>query len=665
MNKPATKTCSLWLAVSALSLCLSVTRAHAESRRVALHVLLVSDGEVGTTMIKAGLDEALVPYTELSLRDPDRPRIDEVFLVDTRASGVREARFQAVILPNNAPAGLQPGEYQVLTRYEREFRVRQLDAYVYPSPAVGLKYPDAPHSGSLDGMIAQLTSAARSAGFSYLRGSVPFEDLDPAVCESYGYLSKPMTGAGFTPFLTHTGSSGEQMVLLGVYENQGREEMVLSAAMNQHQLAQQLLFPGLLTWLTYGVHLGIERNYLAVHIDDVFISDARWLQDHDCTYGAVNCKPEHPATDILMNPDDVEFLLGWQRRHNLKLDMVFNGYGYDGTQDASNSRLGASLIAHKDELRWISHTYSHKYLGCLQDESVFPWRCARDAQGKVVWNAYELLHAELSDNLRFAREYDIDLDPTELVTGEHSGLRRTPMEPADNPSLPEVLDELGIRWIGSDSSREMWQRPVGRALTVPRYPLNIFYNTGSEAEEVDLYNWIYTPSEQGGSGLCHSAPMSSCIAPLDLATAFRAYIVPQQSRSVLLHALSNSPRPHYAHQSNLAEDRILYPVLDAMLAQYHRLFTADVPLDNASLSELGRELERRAAWLREHPEVRAYLENGALVLQAPAAMRVPITVPTTNVEGARYPYGSLRTGWQLVGSAKTRFALPVSVRNAQ
>ena len=665
MKKQATKTYFLCLALFVVSLCLPVTFARAQSRRVVLEVLLLSDGEVGTRMVKAGLDEALVPYTEIRLADPQRPRITEDFLVDASTPSLRVARFQAVVVPNNAPADLRPDEYQTLTRFEREFHIRQLDAYVYPSPAVGLRYPDAPDSGSLDGITAQLTPAAHASGFSYLRGSVPFEDLDPQVCESYGYLAAPLPGAPFTPFLTRSSvGSGEQGVLLGVFDDHGREEMVLSAAMNQHQLAQQLLFPGVLAWLTYGVHLGTERNFLAVHIDDVFLADARWLQDHDCTYGASNCKPEHPATDILMTPHDVAHLLDWQRRHDLKLDMVFNGDGYESAPAEAGSSLGESLLAHKDELRWISHTFSHAYLGCVQDDSVSPWRCARDDHGDVSWNSYDLLYEELSENIRFARRYDITLDPTELVTGEHSGLRRAPVEPSDNPHLGAVLEELGITWVGSDSSREMWQRSLGQALTVPRYPLNIFYNTGSELEEVDLYNWIYTPRGQGGSGLCQIDPTSSCIAPLDPATAFQTYIVPQQARSVLLHALSNSPRPHYAHQSNLAEDRILYPVLDAMLAQYHRLFTPEVPIDNATLAEFGVELARRAAWQRDHRAVRAYLERGALILQADGTMRVPLTVPTTNIESARFSYGSLRTGWELVRSTTARVRMPASVRYA-
>ena len=70
--------------------------------------------------------------------------------------------------------------------------------------------------------------------------------------------------------------------------------------------------------------------------------------------------------------------------------------------------------------------------------------------------------------------------------------------------------------------------------------------------------------------MCENNPLSTCIAPLDTNTGFDSYIVPLEARMMLLHIVSNSPRSHYAHQSNLAEDRILYPVLDQTLAKYKR-----------------------------------------------------------------------------------------------
>ncbi|MET0340629.1 MAG: hypothetical protein ABW252_06485 [Polyangiales bacterium] len=661
MKSKRTKAFRASLFLWVVGLCFVSVSAAAQTRRVRLEILVISDDDVGTDMIKHGLDEVLVPYTEVSLRAAGRPRITEDFLVDAPLPGVRRARFQAVVLPNDAPAGLSEQERFVLARYEREFGVRQLDAYVYPSPHVGLQTPALPDSGPLDGTIAHITDAARDEGFDYLRDEVPFENLSEDVCESYGYLATPLAGARFTPFLVNTPSeTAPSSVLLGVFEDDGREELVLTAAMNEHQLAQQVLFPGMLAWLTRGVYLGLEQSYMSVHIDDVFLSDARWLSDHNCTYRTQNCNPEGAHSDILMTPDDAEFLLAWQDEHNLKLDMVFNGQGYDTSlEDRVEFPLARTLLENKDDLRWISHTYTHAYLGCVQNDSVVPWVCARDEAGNVLWTSYEEVRNELAENLRFAERHGIKFDPTELVTGEHSGLHRAPIEPGDNPNLARALFDLGITWVGSDSSREGAQRKVNdESLTVPRYPLNIFYNTGSEHEEVDLYNWIYTPTSSGGSGLCEVDPHSSCIAPLDLQKDFHQYIVPQQARAMLLHVLSNSPRPHYAHQSNLAEDRILYPVLDAMLARYHALFTDSVPLVNATLAQLGIELRRRAAWKRDVRAVDAYIEGGTLVITSEREVLVPLTLPAEVTPAPRAFHGDLTVGWEAVAPAQRAIGLP-------
>ena len=60
--------------------------------------------------------------------------------------------------------------------------------------------------------------------------------------------------------------------------------------------------------------------------------------------------------------------------------------------------------------------------------------------------------------------------------------------------------------------------------------------------------------------------------PLDLETGFGSYIVPLEAEIALRHVLGNDARPHFVHQSNLAEDRILYPVLDRLIADYEAMY---------------------------------------------------------------------------------------------
>ena len=54
---------------------------------------------------------------------------------------------------------------------------------------------------------------------------------------------------------------------------------------------------------------------------------------------------------------------------------------------------------------------------------------------------------------------------------------------------------------------------MGQALTVPRFPMNVYYNAGRTADEVVEYNWLYTSTAQGGSGLCTANPATSTCLP--------------------------------------------------------------------------------------------------------------------------------------------------------
>jgi hypothetical protein len=125
-----------------------------------------------------------VPYTKVTIGDPNRPTIDAAFLSDTVASRPR-GRFEAVILPNDAGGGLTTGEVAALTQYETDFGVRQVDAFNLPGTSVGMTTVGG-YEGSLDGLPASVTAAGLAGPFSYLTGQVPIDNYDPNVVESYG-----------------------------------------------------------------------------------------------------------------------------------------------------------------------------------------------------------------------------------------------------------------------------------------------------------------------------------------------------------------------------------------------------------------------------------------------------------------------------------------------
>ncbi|WP_043500222.1 hypothetical protein [Streptomyces glaucescens] len=626
--------------------------------RIDLRVLVVDNGDSSVDAVTAELRSTGIPYTRLDLNDPDRPAVTAGFLGDT-VDGTPRARYQGVVLPNEAPFGADSAEQTALEAYERTYGIPQVDAYTWAHPGVGLDHTgEGGWAGALDGREATVTAAGRASWFGYLDGPLTFEDNAPAVQESYGYVARPREG--FTSYvdIPVPGGTGRGS-LVGEYAHDGRRELVVTFAYNRHQRQFRALARGIVEWLTEGVHLGRARNHLAVHVDDVLASDARWDTGRNCTPGDIDCAGggEDTTAPIRMTAADAAYAAQWQRERGLTLDMVYNaGSGEEWkAEHGGTDPLADRLLADRAQYRWINHTYTHPFLGCVQDTSTVPWSCAKNADGSTRWTSRAEIAAQIRDNHTWGLLRGLPLDRTELVTGEHSGLRILPQQPQDNPDLAGALADTGVRWIASDNSREPQQRPVGGAETVPRHPMNVYYNVGTEAEMTDEYNWIYTSKADGGSGVCEDNPASTCLdEPLDPATGYDDFIVPQEARTALGHVLANDPRPHYVHQSNLAEDRLLYPVLDRVLADYRALFAGNTPLENPRHAAIGTELKRRVAWQAalDQGRVTAYRTGGTVTVRAPSGTHVPFTAP----EGTRRqlllgttafgtPYAGARSAW--------------------
>ncbi len=527
-------------------------------------------------------------------------------------------------------------------------------------------------------MTATATTAGKASGFGYLRGSLRIDDFDPAVSESYGYLALPLpadttTGRSFEPLVTTSiPATGEQAPILGVYRDNGREELVSTFVYNGDQEHFLTLAHGMVTWLTRGIHLGHYRQYFSVHIDDVLLPNDRWSTEADCTAGA-DCNPNRdPAVapynePIRMTGADAAYLESWQRARGFKLDLAYNAQGSaEAIAQKGRDELTDALLARKAEFRWINHTYGHEYLGCVKDYSVRPWRCTTDpVSGAIVYVGKAKIKNEITRDVSWATTRGIPVDKAELVTGEHSGLRALPQMQQDNPNFGPALTETGVTTTASDASREPLPRAVGAARTLPRYPMNIFYNVGTAAEEVDEYNWIYTSRANGGSGLCEDNPATStCIEPLDPATAFRSHIVPLETRIAMRHVLSVDPRPHYAHQSNLAEERILYPVVDEVLAEQRVTFAANTPVVNPRMREAAVALDNQQAWAANKTKVTAYVSNGVVsVVNNTGAQLVPITLPSGSLNASGTAFGSAyageRSSWVKIWQSSTEtFRLP-------
>ncbi|MEJ8655358.1 hypothetical protein [Streptomyces sp. MS1.AVA.4] len=634
-------------------------RAEEPEVRVDLRVLVVSDGGPATSAIAAELDSAGTPYTVVELADTGRPVIDAAFLADS-ADGRPRAKYQAVVLPNDNPFPSGSPEMAALVAYEKAYGIPQVDAYTYARPQAGLEYPvNGGYAGPVDGIAAQVTAAGQAGPFGYLDGAFAFEDNDPSVDESWGFLSRPRAGADFTTYVDAPlpGGTGRG-ALVGEYRHDGRRELVVTFVSNQYQRQFRLLARGIVDWMTQGVRLGSSRNYFSVHVDDVFASDDRWDTELNCTPGDVDCQPgQGTPNPIRMTPDDVEHATQWSRSRGFTLDLAYNGGGSVEYREEHGGAdpLADRLTADRDAFRWVNHTYDHPYLGCEQDVSIVPWKCATDPDGSTRYVTRAEISRQIADNRQWAERAGLPLEAGELVTGEHSGLKLLPQQPEDNPNLAPALADNGVAWLGSDNSRDPAQRQVGPALTVSRYPMNVFYNVGRAAEQVDEYNWIYTSRAQGGSGICEGSATTTCLdAPLDTATGYTGYIVPLEAQIAMGHVLAGDPRPHFIHQSNLAEDRIAYPVLDRVLDQYAALYADNAPLVNLRMKDIGAELRERAAWngAVKAGQVTGHRIGDTVTVTAPEGIAVPATMPSGTVR--TLPDGTAAFGEPYAGTVSCR-----------
>jgi hypothetical protein len=414
------------VAVAALALSLPVALAAgpvriAPGERVDLKVLLISaDGtEPGFGAWKAELDREGLPYdTLVAFNGQTRTET----LTDDRLAdyGANHARYQAVILtPGDLGHGVtNPGatssnlsaftdaEWATLAKFERTFGIRRLSDFTAPSPAHGLT--TAVNGLKQDGLTGTLTDAGRAA-FPYLKGPVAIADDDPSVDEAFGYQAAPdpaQAGAWQTLL-----AGPNNTAYLGVYTHpdDGREEMVMTVASNQFQNHNQLLRDGMLNWVTRGVFLGYERNYLELDIDDIFLPDDKW----DAAANATDYRPE---VAIRMTAADVANAVAWQHQTGLRMNMVYN---MGGIAEFGAGDLLAALTTNKNEFRWINHTLQHPNLDCSTTGFTANQFTANQAQ----------FDAQLKPGLAAGLN-----DPSELVSGEHSGLANT------RPGNPGTLD---------------------------------------------------------------------------------------------------------------------------------------------------------------------------------------------------------------------------------
>lgn len=120
---------------------------------------------------------------------------------------------------------------------------------------------------------------------------------------------------------------------------------------------------------------------------------------------------------------------------------------------------------------------------------------------------------------------------------------------------------------------------------------------------------------------------------------------------MMRHVTGNDPRPHYVHQSNLAEDGVMYDLVNAALDRYNTYFKPG--LDQLTPTQIDDSLDQVAKWNKALAagDVSGYIRDGQVFVQnsnATTAIDVPLTGTTA---GALY--GKQRMGWKRVNAAKS------------
>ena len=734
-------------------------------------------------------------------------------LTDARLAdygGDQHAKYDAVILATgdlghqvdngngttSYLSALTDAEWAALAKFEQTFGVRQLSDYTAPSPAHGLV---AVGGASQDGKAGTLTAAGKAA-FPYLKGPIPIpnDDPDPAASEAFGYAGTPVDPQNWQTLVSAPGGGA----YLGIYTHpdDGREEMVMTVAANENQSHAQLLRHGMLNWVTRGVFLGYQRNYLELQVDDLFLGDDAWdPATHTTNYD--------PAAASRMSAGDVAQAVSWSASRNVRLDFAFNGGGSALWQEqtgATSDPLVGAIQANKAVVRLRQPHLRPPQPGLLDGARSSPRRSTTTSRGPAptgsrstrprsspastpAWPTPGRATRGRSTRRRSttssqattpaatggvpAGTYDYALtahsaagestasivpgvavatagvsvvvsfnavchaasytlyrrtatsgawsivgtltrpenDPTDDGTapltltitddqaagtrrGAAGGQRRRARALRAEPQLPVGAADRGRRLRRHRRVQDLPGRPgqrrrapsgrVGATFTegtppssfqaVPRYPSNVYYNVSRQGQQLDEYNWIYVAPANGGG----CVPIPEVTTCRTTPATWSEYVA-SENTIMFRHLMGNDPRPHFMHQSNLADYNPALPETDPEpgrdpLPGHRRaagrydaaIDRAKAPLVQLTSAQVAATLARQSAWAAHLAagDVTAWLQDGKLHVKNASAGAVDVPLTGTTVGE---PYAGQRSGWKSIAAGAEEVLTPDEPANTK
>ena len=208
----------------------------------------------------------------------------------------------------------------------------------------------------------------------------------------------------------------------------------------------------------------------------------------------------------------------------------------------------------------------------------------------------------------------------------------------------------------------------GSARVVPRHPVNIYYNAGTDAQELDEYQTLYP----AGSFACPT----TC--------NFRD-VITQVVSGLFSTMMANDSRPSYVHQTNIIGtppagseespdllppstyvppatctagapctkgDGTLYQALDPLLYQYNEYFNPNAPFVQLTEQAIANLLGEQDGWAAANAtQITGSVQGKVVTVQNGGA---PTEIPLTGTNVGT-PYAGTQSGWTLASSGASTY----------
>ena len=360
------------------------------------------------------------------------------------------------------------------------------------------------------------------------------------------------------------------------------------APLNRYQTHGLVLGHGLVNWLTKGVHLGHWRNWFSLHVDDVLLPDDRWH-----TAGQLHRRRGLPgrALTAAADPDGA----GRRRRARRLAEAAPASSSTSPTTPAAASsarrRRPADRAAAGPQGRVaLAQPHLQPPVPGLRARTspVTPWRCATDPASGAT------RYVSTADDHR-ARSPRTSTGPGARASTSTSGN----WSPASTPGCgrcrrcrpttrtwPRRCTAGGRHGTSPRTPRASRGRArSGRRDTVPRHPMNIFYNVGHGRRRGRRVQLDLHAAGRRRQRDLREQPEPRRASRRWAPNGFSNYIVPMEARIAFDHVVSGRPRVRTTRTSRTSprtgsSTRCSTP----LLARYKATFTTATPLVNPRIA---------------------------------------------------------------------------------